>query len=258
MAKIEYEIRGQVAYITLNRPEVRNALDREMVGTLHELWQEFQSSGSARVAVLTGAGGHFCAGYDVKAINSRQDAGIPFEWSRSSMFGDKRIGPDGHGVTKPIIAALDGSVNGAGFWLALQSDIRLATDRARFGLGEARFGFPVEFAALISNYVPRAVAMEMLFALKVYDARRFHELGIINEIVDGEHLMEKARDTAEALLERGPLAIMAMKELINFDPNYKEKIRFTAEKVVPVVNSEDTKEAVRAFVEKRKPEWKLR
>ena len=107
MAKIEYEIRGQVAYITLNRPDVRNALDREMVGTLHELWQEFQSSGSARVAVLTGAGGHFCAGYDVKAINSRQDAGIPFEWSRSSMFGDKRIGPDGHGVTKPIIAAFE-------------------------------------------------------------------------------------------------------------------------------------------------------
>lgn len=257
MAKVEYEKREAIAYITLNRPEVRNAIDREMVDVLHDLWEDFEKDRDIRVGILAGAGGHFCAGYDVKAINARQEEGVAYTWARSSMFGDKRIGPDGHGVTKPIIAALNGNVNGVGVWFALQSDIRIATERTKFGLGEARFNFPVEFAAFISNHLPRAIAVEMLFAMKLFDARRFYELGIINEIVEQNRLMETAKKIADDLLQRGPLSLMAMKELLNFDPNYGEKVRFSREKIVPIVNSEDTKEAVKAFVEKRRPTWKL-
>jgi len=258
MAKIEYEKNGNIACIILNRPESRNAIDREMVDTLHELWEDFEKDDSIRVGILTGAGGHFCAGYDVKAINDRQKEGLDFTRERSSMFGDKRIGPDGHNVTKPIIAALDGNVNGSGVWLALQSDIRIATDRTKFGLTEARYNFPVEFAALISKYMPRAIAAEMLFSLKFFSAVRFRELGIINEIVQEDKLMKRAEEIANDLLLKGPLSLMAMKKLLNFDPNYEEKLSLSLERVVPVVNSEDTKEAVRAFVEKRKPDWKLK
>jgi len=82
--------------------------------------------------------------------------------------------------------------------------------------------------------------------------------GIINEVVHEDQLMKAAEKTANELLQRGPLALMAMKKLLNFDPNYKDKLSLSAEEIVPVVNSQDTKEAVRAFVEKRKPEWKLR
>lgn len=114
MAKIEYEKKGKIAYITLNRPEVRNAIDRDMVNALDDLWREFENATDIWVGILTGAGGHFCSGYDVKAINARQDQGVKFTWERSSMFGSKRIGPDGYNVTKPVIAAIDGSVNGAG------------------------------------------------------------------------------------------------------------------------------------------------
>ena len=258
MAKIEYEKNGNIARVTLNRPEARNAVDREMVDTLHELWEDFEKDDAIRVGILTGAGEHFCSGYDVKAINARQKEGIAFTWTRSSMFGDKRIGPDGHNVTKPIIAALDGNVNGAGVWLALQSDLRIATERTKFGLGEARFNFPVEFAALISKYIPRAIATEMLFSLKLFDAKRFFELGIINEIVQKDRLMKRAEEIANDLLQKGPLSLRAMKELLNFDVNYKDKMEFSAQTLVPVVNSEDTKEAVRAFVEKRKPKWKFK
>jgi enoyl-CoA hydratase/carnithine racemase len=174
------------------------------------------------------------------------------------MFGAKRIGPDGHGVTKPIIGAFDGSVNGAGVWLAFQTDVRIATERTEFGLGEARFNFPVEFTALISRYIPRAIAAEMLFSLKKFKALRLFELGIINEIVSEGELMKTAEKTAHELTQRGPLCLRAMKELLDFDPNYSERLRFSAEKLVPIVNSADTQEAVRAFVEKRKPEWRLK
>jgi enoyl-CoA hydratase len=258
MAKIEYEKKGKIGRITLNRPEARNAIDRDMVDTLNSLWKEFQGDNDVLVGILSGEGGHFCAGYDVKAINARQKAGIPFTWKMSSMFGDTRIGPDGHGVTKPIITALDGIVNGAGVWLALQGDLRIATARTKFGLGEARFNFPVEFSSLILSHVPRAIAVEMLFALKSFDAQRFYDLGIINEIVKEDKLIERAEEIANDLLNKGPLSLMAMKELLNYDPNYGEKLNFSAERFVPVVNSEDTIEAVRAFVEKRMPEWKLK
>lgn len=257
MAKIQYEKKGMVAFITLNRPEVRNAIDRDMVDTLHSLWEDFQEDDDIRVGILTGAGGNFCSGYDVKAINDRQDRGVAFTWARSSMFGEKRIGPDGHGVTKPLIAALDGNVNGAGVWLALQSDIRIATEKTRFGLGEARFNFPVEFAAQICSYIPRAIATQLLFSLKIFSAHRFYELGIINEIVQQEELLKTAEETAHELLQKGPLSLMAMKALLLFDPNLQERLEFSEKEIVPVVNSEDTKEAVRAFVEKRKPEWRL-
>lgn len=136
--------------------------------------------------------------------------------------------------------------------------MRIATERSEFGLGEARFNFPVEFAALISRYIPRAIAAEMLFSLKRFKAQRLFELGIVNEIVSEDQLMITAKKVAEELIQQGPLSLRVMKELLNFDPNYQERLRLSAERVVPIVNSDDTQEAVRAFVEKRKPEWKLR
>lgn len=255
MAKIECEKKGKVLYITLNRPEVMNAVDPDMMSTLDTLWEDFESDRDLWVGILTGAGGHFCSGYDIKVIQSRQEQGEQFTeltyWERKSF-------PDGHNVTKPIIAALDGNVNGLGVWLALQSDVRIATERTVFGLGEAKFNFPVVFSALISMYLPRAIAVEMLFSLKRFKAQRLYELGIINEVVSENHLMMTAEKAAATLLECGPLSLRTMKELLNFDPSYEERLRVTAEKIVPVVNSDDTKEAVKAFLERRKPTWKLR
>jgi len=255
MAKIEYEKKGRVLYITLNRPEARNAVDPDMMDTLDTLWEDFESDCDVWVGILTGAGGHFCSGYDIKAIKSKQEQGGQYTeltyWKRKSF-------PDGHNVTKPLIVALDGNVNGLGVWLALQSDVRIATERTVFGLGEARFNFPVVFSAIISRYLPRAIAVEMLFSLKQFKAQRLYELGIINDVVSVDQLMITAEKIAAALVECGPLSLRTMKELLNFDPNYQERLKVTAEKIVPVANSDDTKEGVKAFLEKRKPEWKLR
>lgn len=258
MEKVIYEKRQGIAYITLNRPEKKNAIDREMVTILDPLWEEFNRDNEVRVGIVTGAGGNFCSGFDIKAINSRQDQGTPYTWNRSAMFGDQKVGPDGHGVTKPIIGALDGHVNGAGVWLAMQTDIRIATTRTQFGLGEAKFNFPVEFTAFICDHIPRAIAAEMLFALKTFSGQRFFELGIINEIVSPEKLITRAEEIANQLMQKGPLGLMAMKALLNFDPNRTNRLEISAERVVAVANSEDTKEAVKALVEKRKPEWKMK
>jgi enoyl-CoA hydratase/carnithine racemase len=258
MSKVEYRKDGYIGFIVLNRPEVKNAIDREMVDMLDALWRDFESDQDIRVGILAGAGENFCSGYDIRAINERQEKQEAYTWNRSSMFGDKRIGPDGHGVTKPIITVLDGHVNGAGVWLAFQGDIRIATGKARFGLGEARFNFPVEFSAFILKHLPRPIAMEMLFSLKIFSSQRFLELGVLNEIVEEERLMKRAEEIAKELLSKGPLALRAMKKILNFDPDYDKKVEISKEWIVPVVNSEDTKEAVRATIEKRKPEWKLK
>lgn len=254
MAKIEYEKKDRVLYITLNRPEARNAVDPDMMDTLDALWEDFESDRDVWVGILTGAGGHFCSGYDIKAIQSRKEQG---EQYTERTYWRRECFPDGHNITKPLIVALDGNVNGLGVWLALQSDVRIATERTVFGLGEARFNFPVVFSALISKYLPRAIAAEMLFSLKQFKAQRLYELGIINEVVSEDQLMRTAEKVAASLIECGPISLQTMKELLNFDPNYQERLRVTAEKIVPVANSDDTKEAVRAFLEKRKPEWKL-
>jgi enoyl-CoA hydratase/carnithine racemase len=255
MAKIELKKKGKVLYITLNRPEAMNAVDSDMMSALDTLWEDFEGDPDVWVGILTGAGGHFCSGYDIKLIQSRQEQGEQFT---ESTYWERNSFPDGHNVTKPLIAALDGNVNGLGVWLALQSDVRIATERTVFGLGEARFNFPVVFSAFVSKYLPRAIAVEMLFALKRFNARRLYELGIVNEVVPEDHLMITAEKAASILVECGPLSLRTMKELLNFDPSHEERLRITAEKIVPVVNSDDTKEAVKAFLERRKPTWTLR
>ena len=258
MAKIEYKTKGRVAFIALNRPEVMNAIDLDMVYALDSLWREFESDKGIWVGILTGAGDNFCSGYDVKQLNSSQTHKNSYAWNKSSMFGENKCGPDGHNVTKPLIAALDGHVNGVGVWLALQTDLRIATHKTTFGLGEARFNFPVEFSAFIANYIPRAIATEMLFSLRSFNAQRLFELGIVNQIVSQDQLLITAEKVADELIKRGPLCLQAMKALLNYDPNYQDKLRLSADKIVPVVNSEDTKIALKAFMEKRKPEWQLK
>ena len=106
--------------------------------------------------------------------------------------------------------------------------------------------------------MPRAIALEMLFSLKSYGADRLFELGVINEIVEESQLLVRTEEVAIELLAKGPLSLMAMKELVNFDPNLKERLDFSAKAIVPVANSRDTLEAVRALVEKREPEWELK
>jgi len=257
MAKIEYEKKGPIAYITLNRPEAMNAIDFEMIDTMDKAWSDFRADDGLRVAILRSSGKHFCAGFDIMSMAEKLGK-EQFVWNKSSMFGDRNINPVEHGVQKPIIAALNGNVNGAGLWLALSSDIRIATQETSFGLGEVRINFPVEFSALLPRYMPVGLAAEMLFTACRVNSKRFYELGVINALVEQDALLSEAESYARDICAGAPLAVRAMKELVyqGYDLGYQEIMELSARIVAPVVNSQDTMEGIQAFAQKRRPEWK--
>ena len=141
MSKVLYEKKGKIAYITLNRPKV-NAVDAEMIGELDRIWDDFRDDDNLEVGIVSGAGNIFTAGADIGMIVDLLK-GHPFRWRDSGLFGDRRSGPQTHSIWKPLIVAIEKICNGAGLWLALGCDIRIATTGTNFGLGEVRFNFPV-------------------------------------------------------------------------------------------------------------------
>jgi len=256
MAKVLYEKKGKIAHITLNRPRL-NVIDFEMVGELDEIWKDFRDDDNLWVAILSGAGGNFSASFDINDFLKLVDS-PGFIWRRSAMFGDKSCAPTSHSIWKPIVGALDGIVNGTAIWLALGCDIRIATDRASFAFGEVRLNVPVEFAALLHRYMPQAIISEMLLTGSSLSAERAYNLGLVNKVVPPEQLMPEATTMANALCEGGPMAVRAMKQLIHqgWDLDYDSALALTAKLNTPVVNSEDTREGFKAFIERRKPVWK--
>ena len=256
MAKVEYQKKGEIAFITLNRPEAMNAVDFEMVELMHKIWDDFNEDNNLRVAILMAAGDHFCVGFDIMSMLGRL-GGDKFDWTKSAIHGDVNCNPIQHGVKKPVVAAVNGNVNGTGLWLMLASDIRIATPETSFGLGEVKINFPVEFTALLPRFMPFALASEMLITGRNIKAQRFYDLGIINAVVEKGDLIVAAEKSAKQICGGGPLAIEAMKQLIHkgYDLDYKAIMRLSDELVSPVVNSQDTKEALTAFGEKRKPVW---
>lgn len=258
MAYVNYDKKGKIAYIMLNRSEY-NPINFEMVAELDDIWREFQNDDELWVAIVGSAQKNFSAGFDIKAFKKILDEG-DFSWKNSAMFGEKRLGPDGHSVTKPIVGAFNGIVNAASMWLTFQSDIRIATPQTVFGFGEGRLNVPVEFAGLLTRYMPRAILNEMLFTGKTVGAQRFYELGIINKIVEQEHLMQEALRIAEDICELGPASVRVMKQLVHFgyEMDHQGLMALSASMIVPVVNSEDTREGMNCFFEKRKPEWKMK
>lgn len=258
MSQISYTKKGRIAYIFLDSSEY-NTLDYSAVEELHNIWIDFEKDQKLWVAILSSKRKNFTCGFDIKEIKRIFERG-KFSWDLSCMFGDKRLGPDGHGVTKPIIAALNGLVNGAGIWLTCQSDIRIATPETLFGLAEGKLNFPVEFSGVLTRYLPRAIINEMLFTGKNIVSQRFYDLGIINKIVEKENLMNEAAKMADAICETGPMANKVMKQLVNYgyEMEIRELMSLSQNVIVPVVNSEDTKDAVISFFEKKKPVWKMK
>lgn len=258
MGQVLYEKKGAIAHIILDNPKV-NAIDLDMVKSLDEIWKDFRDDNKVLVAILSGANNTFSAGFDIKMIFEKIMAGFHYEFLRaSSMFGDVNGSPMTHDVWKPIICAMNGNVNGAGLWFCLAGDYRICTNETTFGLGEVMINFPVEFSSFIIRHMPRAIASELLLTANRITAERAYNIGIINKVVSKDELMSEANKVAEKICAGGPLAIQAMKKLLDYSWNmdFRSSLEFTANIIDPVVNSEDTKEAIMAFVEKRKPVWK--
>ncbi len=244
-----FETIGKVAVITLNRPEKRNVVNTEMRDGVLAAWRRFEAATDLRVAILTAAGDKaFCAGRDLGEAASGHGHGfIP-------------ILRDEVQVSKPVIAAVNGAAIGGGCFLALSCDLCVAAEHATFALTEARVGRAPIYAFWLNAMVPQKVALEIAMTGNSITARRAYELGLANHVVPGDHLMERAMGLAADLCDAAPLSVAATKAMIyetaGLPPT--EAMAAALARFQPVFDSEDALEGMRAFREKRRPQWKGR
>ena len=245
---VDYEKRGAIAYVTLNRPDKLNAMNAAMHEELGRVWADFQEDPALRAAILSGNGRCFSAGADLSG-------GAPT--TRYRYSGDFPDITRTRGVYKPIVAALHSHVVGYGMWIALDSDIRIATADTSFWLPEPQWGIATIPAGWFPKIMPWAIASELLLMAERVSAQRAYEVGLINKIVAQDQLMAEAEKAANRLCELGPMAVQGMKELMvrasNLDYTAVDQITDFVQ--TRVMNSEDRKEGGRAFVEKRHARW---
>ena len=251
---IKTEKRGHILLVTMNRPEVYNAVHVDMHNEMADCWDNFAADQDLWVAVLTGAGDKaFTAGNDLKATAA---GGSKAKMTETGFAGlSSRFD-----LEKPIIAAVNGFAMGGGFETALSCDIILASDQAKFALPEVKVGF---FAAAsgvqrLSRYIGRLAAQEMMYTGRTISAAEALEMGCVNEVHPHGELMAKAMEKAEQLCTVSPSAVKATKRVMN-DMAKRDgmagSIAYSREVMADLSKTEDFKEGVQAFVEKRAPKW---
>ncbi|MHB0791273.1 enoyl-CoA hydratase-related protein [Bradyrhizobium sp. 5.13L] len=253
------EIRDHVAVLTLNRPEVRNALSRRLSAALGNVIKRCGENSQVRSILVTGAGAAFCAGGDVKGMSEGSTAAEPtFDQRVSDLRSNQRaVWGALVGMRKPTVAAIPGAAAGAGLALALACDIRIAAQSAILITSYARVGLSGDcgIAWLLTRLVGFSRARELMFLSERVDARRAESLGLINQSLPDADLQEKAFALA-AGLARGPtFAFGCMKNNLDHAVNaeFLESMDYEAENLIRTELSLDHKEGVRAFGEKRNP-----
>jgi len=235
--------------VTINRPEQRNAMTKAAAEGIAAAMDRLDAENSLRCAILTGAGGTFCAGMDLKGFLKGE---IP-------VAGDRGFG----GLTswtpkKPVIAAVDGYALAGGMELAIACDLIVANVNAKFGIPEAKRGLVAGGGGVVQlpRLLPRTLAMELALTGDPITATRAHELGLVNRVTDGPAI-DAARELARAIAENGPLALIASKGIVRDSWLWSDAEILPKQDtyIAPVFASEDAREGARAFAEKRKPNW---
>ena len=247
LSTIEYEKKGAIAYVTLNRPDKLNAMNETLHGELARVWADFRDDADLRVAILSGNGRCFSAGADLSG-------GAPDKYEYTGDFPDIS---QTQRVYKPIIAALHSHVVGYGMWIALDADYRIATPDVTFWLPEPQWGIATIPAAWFPKIMPWAIAAETLLFADRISAERAYEVGMINKVVPADQLLAEAERAARRICELSPVAVQGMKELMvrGSSLDYAAIDGITGEVQTRVMNSADRKEGAKAFLEKRKADW---
>jgi enoyl-CoA hydratase len=251
------ELRDHVLIITLNRPEARNALSGPMLAIMRRAWDRVDSDSQVRACVLTGAGGAFCAGADLKAMSGDHPG------DRADMDLSV-IEPllKGRRLTKPLIAAVEGPAIAGGTEILQACDIRVAGESARFGVSEPRWGlFPLGGSAVrLPRQIPYTMACELLLTGRHITAAEALSIGLIGRVVPDGTALETALSIGEMIAANGPVAVRAILRTIRETEGMAENDAFTIEAKIgmAVFASEDAKEGPRAFAEKRKPVFRDR
>ena len=242
-----------IAIITINRPEQRNCLSKEVREGLFAAWEWFENDPTMLIAILTGAGEQsFCAGGDLKemvetgmAVPARNFIPLPY---------------DNLELTKPTIAAVNGFAFAGGWALAQNCDLCVASTSAQFAITEVKVGRGSPWATPLIHMIPQRIMMEIILTGKPITGQRAYEIGLVNRLAEPAALMDVAIELAQEVLEGAPLSVKAGRETVMLATEMGRSAALQAGRAAheTAYNSEDAREGPRAFAEKRKPEWKGR
>lgn len=270
--------------VTMNRPYRRNALSSEMMRRMGEAWDEANADPGVRAVILTGAGGHFCAGADLEAMSDaapgdafegadrptaeREPAGgeVPRD---DAADGDSTVAEIADGVIKPLlkgflldkplVAAVEGAAIAGGTEILQATDIRIAAESARFGVSEVRWGiYPLGGSVVrLRRQIPYTVAAEMLLTGRHLRAAEAQRIGLVGEVVPDGTALDRAREVAAAIATNGPIAVQAVLRALRATEGVPEReaMRIDSQIGMNVYLSDDAREGPRAFVEKRTPQF---
>jgi enoyl-CoA hydratase len=261
------EREGAIVTLTMNRPDVKNALNPEMLCRLADAWDLVDGDDDIRVAILTGAKGAFCAGADLDKLVGRMTRGLPpeDEWEQRCR-DDYTIIFKGllrnHRLAKPLVAAIEGPCIAGGTEILQSVDVRIAGEGATFGISEVRWGlFPMGGSTVrLRRQIPYTKAMELLLTGDHYSAAQALDMGLIGRVVPQGQALKAAREVAERIAANGPLAVRKIKQSVQETEGVPETQALEIEYNIglAVFASEDAREGPRAFKEKRTPEFKGR
>ncbi|MYM62389.1 enoyl-CoA hydratase/isomerase family protein [Pseudomaricurvus sp. HS19] len=239
-----------IAIITINRPEQRNCLSREVREGLRVAWERFENDDTLRVAILTGTGEKaFCAGGDLKEM---VETGM--QVPPRDMFP---LPYDTIELSKPTIAAVNGVAFAGGWMIAQACDLCVAASHAKFAVTEVKVGRSSPWASPLIHMIPQRIMMEILLTGKPITAQRAYEIGLVNRIAEPEELMSKALELAGEILEGAPLSVKAARETVMVSTEMGRAAALQAARHASeyCYHSNDAQEGPRAFAEKRKPNW---
>ena len=255
MAIVEYKQEDRVAYITLNRPEKLNAIDVAMRDELWRILHDFNETPELWIAVITGEGRAFSVGHDLVSMSGRGDDLYSPEISTEDLYVYQTQ------IYKPIIAAVNGFCLAQGGGIALASDIRIASQQAQFGWPQTKRGIgSVSGPCMLAQRLPLNLAFEFLFTGDMISAQRAHELGLVNQVVPHEELMPAVDAFVQKLLQNGPLAMRAIKEVAirGLSMQLEDRVRLAGIVNRRLQRTEDAQEGLKAFAEKRPAVFKGR
>jgi len=252
---IIYKKRNRIAYITINRPDVMNAVDPPTAYELWKAWCNFRDDPDAWVAIITGAGNQaFSAGNDLKYSANLSGAELDQQWPPGGFGGNTEFE-----CWKPSIAAINGLALGGGLEMALACDIIVAAEHAKLGLPEPRVGYVPDAGGMyrMPRHIPLKIAMGMLLTGKQITAQEACQIGLVNEVVSMEKLIATAEKWAREIMECAPLQVRAIKQTVML--GLESPLSIALKSKFPLVRkaqaSEDWREGPKAFKEKKKPMW---